>query len=157
MSETSLETRLSLYRTMLRARGFEQRASDLFLQNLVKGTNHLAMGQEAVAAAFGVAMEKGDYTYCTYRGHTHTLVRGADMTALFGELMGRDCGILSGKGGSMHLTSVEHGAMAHTPSSVPSFVSPMVVPGRASTKERVKSLSCSLVTAPLTSVLSTKR
>ncbi|WP_158174724.1 thiamine pyrophosphate-dependent dehydrogenase E1 component subunit alpha [Grimontia hollisae] len=111
MSETSLETRLSLYRTMLRARGFEQRASDLFLQNLVKGTNHLAMGQEAVAAAFGVAMQQGDYTYCTYRGHTHTLVRGADMTALLGELMGRECGILSGKGGSMHLTSVEHGAM----------------------------------------------
>ncbi|WP_028022070.1 thiamine pyrophosphate-dependent dehydrogenase E1 component subunit alpha [Enterovibrio calviensis] len=111
MSENSLETRLSLYRTMLRARGFEQRASDLFLQNLVKGTNHLAMGQEAVAAAFGVAMRQGDYTFCTYRGHTHTLVRGADMTGLFGELMGRDCGILRGKGGSMHLTSVEHGAM----------------------------------------------
>ncbi|GLQ70887.1 thiamine pyrophosphate-dependent dehydrogenase E1 component subunit alpha [Vibrio penaeicida] len=109
--EITEEIQWSLYKTMLRARGFEQRASDLFLQNLVKGTNHLAMGQEAVAAGFGVAMKKGDYTFCTYRGHTHTLVRGADMSALFAELMGREGGILSGKGGSMHLTSVEHGAM----------------------------------------------
>ncbi|CCO47879.1 Acetoin dehydrogenase E1 component alpha-subunit [Vibrio nigripulchritudo SOn1] len=110
-AEITENLRWSLYKSMLRARGFEQRASDLFLQNLVKGTNHLAMGQEAVAASFGVAMKEGDYTFCTYRGHTHTLVRGADMSALFGELMGREGGILSGKGGSMHLTSVEHGAM----------------------------------------------
>ncbi|WP_417317741.1 thiamine pyrophosphate-dependent dehydrogenase E1 component subunit alpha [Emcibacter sp.] len=105
------EVGLELYRTQLLARYFEQRASDLFLENLVKGTNHLALGQEAVAAGFGVAMKKEDYTFCTYRGHTHTLVRGAPVAAMFGELMGRECGILGGKGGSMHLTSVEHGAM----------------------------------------------
>lgn len=102
---------LELYRTQLLARYFEQKASDLFLENLVKGTNHLALGQEAVAAGFGVAMKEKDYTFCTYRGHTHTLVRGAPLDGLFGELMGRECGILGGKGGSMHLTSVEHGAM----------------------------------------------
>lgn len=102
---------LELYKTQLLARYFEQRASDLFLENLVKGTNHLALGQEAIAAGFGVAMNKKDYTFCTYRGHTHTLVRGAPLAPMFGELMGRECGILGGKGGSMHLTSVEHGAM----------------------------------------------
>jgi len=105
------DIRLKLYRTLLEARHFEQRASDLFLENLVKGTNHLALGQEAVAAGFGVAMYDGDYSFCTYRGHTHTLVRGASMEALFAELMGRETGILGGKGGSMHLTSAEHGAM----------------------------------------------
>ena len=89
----------------------EKRAYDLFLQNLVKGTSHLAIGQEAIAAGFGVAMKKGDYTFCTYRGHAHTLVRGAAMEGVLGELMGRDCGLLRGKGGSMHLTDVAHGAM----------------------------------------------
>ncbi len=105
------ETRLKLYRTMYECRVLEQRAYDLFMQNLVKGTSHLALGQEAVAAGFGTAMKKDDYTFCTYRGHNHTYVRGVTMTSILGELMGRECGLLRGKGGSMHLTSVEHGAM----------------------------------------------
>ena len=105
------ETRLKLYRTMYECRVLEQRAYDLFMQNLVKGTSHLALGQEAVAAGFGTAMRKDDYTFCTYRGHNHTYVRGVTMTSILGELMGRECGLLRGKGGSMHLTSVEHGAM----------------------------------------------
>ncbi len=105
------ETRLQLWRKQLEVRHVEQRAQDLFLQNLIKGTSHLAVGQEAIAAGFGVAMEPDDYTFCTYRGHAHTMVRGASMTGVLGELMGRECGLMQGKGGSMHLTSVEHGAM----------------------------------------------
>ncbi len=105
------ETRLALYRSMLEIRYMEKRAYDLFMQNLVKGTSHLSLGQEAIAAGFAVAMRKDDYTFCTYRGHSHTLARGASMTGILGELMGRTCGLMSGKGGSMHLTSVEHGAM----------------------------------------------
>ncbi len=89
----------------------EQRAYDLFMQNLIKGTSHLALGQEAIAAGFGMAMRDDDYTFCTYRGHNHTLVRGVSMSGILGELMGRECGLLRGKGGSMHLMSVEHGAM----------------------------------------------
>jgi pyruvate dehydrogenase E1 component alpha subunit len=89
----------------------EKRAYDLFLQNLVKGTSHLSLGQEAIAAAFGVAMRPDDWTFCTYRGHAHTLARGASMTGVLGELMGRACGLLGGKGGSMHLTDVSKGAM----------------------------------------------
>jgi len=109
--EIDADTRLRLYRSMVELRDFEQRAHDLFLENLVRGTSHLALGQEAVAAAYGVAMRPEDYTFCTYRGHTHTLVRGAPMAAAMGELLGRANGLLHGKGGSMHLTSVQHGAM----------------------------------------------
>jgi acetoin:2,6-dichlorophenolindophenol oxidoreductase subunit alpha len=103
--------RLQLYRLQVEIRYCEKRAYDLFLQNLVKGTSHLALGQEAVAAGFAAAMNKDDYTFCTYRGHHHTLARGASMTSVLGELMGRQCGLMKGKGGSMHLTSVEHGVM----------------------------------------------
>jgi TPP-dependent pyruvate/acetoin dehydrogenase alpha subunit len=103
------QTRLKLFRLMQECRQMEQRAHDLFFQNLIKGTSHLGLGQEAVASAFGVAMKPTDYTFCTYRGHNHVLARGASMTGILGELMGRECGLLSGKGGSMHLTSVEHG------------------------------------------------
>jgi pyruvate dehydrogenase E1 component alpha subunit len=104
-------TRLQLFRLQVEIRHCEKRAYDLFLQNLVKGTSHLALGQEAVAAGFAAAMNKDDYTFCTYRGHHHTLARGASMLSVLGELMGRQCGLMKGKGGSMHLTSVEHGVM----------------------------------------------
>ena len=104
-------TRLRLYRTMVEIRYFLKRANDLFLQNLVKGTMHLGLGQEAVAAGFAATMNKDDYSFCTYRGHHHTLARGASMVSVLGELMGRQCGLMKGKGGSMHLTSVEHGLM----------------------------------------------
>ncbi|HXV09485.1 MAG TPA: thiamine pyrophosphate-dependent dehydrogenase E1 component subunit alpha [Burkholderiales bacterium] len=109
--EIGRETRLELYRLQVELRYCEKRAYDLFLQNLVKGTSHLSLGQEAIAAAFGVAMRPDDWTFCTYRGHAHTLARGASMTGVLGELMGRSCGLLAGKGGSMHLTDVERGVM----------------------------------------------
>jgi acetoin:2,6-dichlorophenolindophenol oxidoreductase subunit alpha len=103
--------RLALYRSLMRLREAEQRAFDLFLQNLVKGTSHLSLGQEAVAAGFAEAMQKGDLSFCTYRGHAHTLARGVPVEKVLGELMQRDNGLMRGKGGSMHLTSEPHGVM----------------------------------------------
>ena len=104
-------TRLNLYRSMTNIRLVEKRAYDLFLQNQIKGTSHLALGQEAIAAGFGVAMRPDDYTFATYRGHAHTLARGASMTGVMAELLGRANGLMAGRGGSMHLTDVEHGMM----------------------------------------------
>ena len=109
--EVDRATRLRLFQLMVELRGFEQRAYELFLENLVRGTSHLALGQEAIGAGYGVAMRADDYTFCTYRGHNHTLARGASMGAALAELMGRGNGMLHGKGGSMHLTDVKHGAM----------------------------------------------
>jgi pyruvate dehydrogenase E1 component alpha subunit len=103
--------RLEMFRSQFRIRQAEQRAFDLFLQNLVKGTSHLSLGQEAVAAGFATAMKPGDLSFCTYRGHAHTLARGVPVEKVLGELMQRDNGLMRGKGGSMHLTSVEHGVM----------------------------------------------
>ena len=119
------EPRLLMYRRMLEARLFEQRVQDLFLQNLVKGTTHLSLGQEAVAAGFGVAMNEDDWTFATYRGHHHVLARGVPMGPVMAELLGRGNGLLRGKGGSMHLTSVAHNMLgsyaivgAHLPVAV---------------------------------------
>ncbi|HEY7298487.1 MAG TPA: thiamine pyrophosphate-dependent dehydrogenase E1 component subunit alpha [Xanthobacteraceae bacterium] len=105
------EKRLALYRIQVVIREAEQRAFDLFLQNLVKGTSHLSLGQEAVAAGFACAMQPGDLSFCTYRGHAHTLARGVPVEQVLGELMQRDNGLMRGKGGSMHLTSAAHGVM----------------------------------------------
>src|SRR2546422_9539575 len=105
------EKRLTMYRMQVEIRESEQRAFDLFLQNLVKGTSHLSLGQEAVAAGFAVAMQPGDLSFCTYRGHAHTLARGVPIDKVLGELMQRDNGLMRGKGGSMHLTSAAQGVM----------------------------------------------
>jgi pyruvate dehydrogenase E1 component alpha subunit len=105
------ELRLRMYRMQVEIRAAEQRAFDLFLQNLVKGTSHLSLGQEAVAVGFAAAMRPGDLSFCTYRGHAHTLARGVAVEKVLGELMQRDNGLMRGKGGSMHLTSTAHGVM----------------------------------------------
>jgi acetoin:2,6-dichlorophenolindophenol oxidoreductase subunit alpha len=105
------ETRIAMYELQYRLRVFEKRAYDLFLQNLVKGTSHLALGQEAVAAAFATAMRPNDWTFCTYRGHDHTIARGVSMEGCMAELLGRANGVLKGKGGSMHLGEADKYAM----------------------------------------------
>jgi TPP-dependent pyruvate/acetoin dehydrogenase alpha subunit len=91
--------RLALWEMMLKLRLVEKKAYDL------------ALGQEAIAGAFGVSLQEGDYTFCTYRGHAHTLARGSSIEGVLGELMGRQCGLMKGKGGSMHLTDVDKGVM----------------------------------------------
>ena len=108
---SDVDFRLEMYRSQFALRQFEKRAYDLFLENYVKGTSHLSIGQEAIAAGVAAAMRPTDWTFATYRGHAHTLARGVPMTPVFAELMGRTNGLMAGKGGSMHLTSVEHGVM----------------------------------------------
>ena len=102
------ETRIGLYRVMQECRLFETRAQELFFEGLVRGTTHLGIGQEAVAAGFAAAMRPDDYSFATYRGHNHALARGTPMAPILAELFGRATGILGGKGGSMHITSVDH-------------------------------------------------
>ena len=105
------EKRLEMWRLQLEVRHMEQRLHDLFFQNLIKGTSHLAIGQEAIASGCAAVMRPDDYTFCTYRGHAHTKVRGVSMEKIIGEMMGKGNGLLGGKGGSMHLTDVDKGAM----------------------------------------------
>lgn len=105
------DTRLALYRKLQELRQWSKRAHDLFLQNLVKGTTHLSLGMEAIATGFGLALQPDDYTFATYRGHAHSLARGMDPGEALAELLGRENGVLGGKGGSMHLTDVEKGMM----------------------------------------------
>jgi pyruvate dehydrogenase E1 component alpha subunit len=110
-AEIDARVRLGMYRTMVECRYFEVRAQELFFEGLVRGTTHLGVGQEAVAAGFAAAMRDDDYTFATYRGHNHALARGAPMGPLYAELFGRAGGMMGGKGGSMHITSVEHNMM----------------------------------------------
>lgn len=106
-----LDTRMQLFRLQHQIRALEKKLYDLFVEGLVRGTSHLAIGMEATGAAFGAALRRDDYSFATYRGHGHTIARGVPAAPIISEMLGRADGLLGGKGGSMHLTSVEHGML----------------------------------------------
>lgn len=100
---------LDLFAQMCFLRHFEERTDSLYRQGLIHGPVHLGLGQEAIAVGAASVLRPSDYSLGTYRGHAHALARGAPPDAVFAELLGRAGGICGGKGGSMHITSVEHG------------------------------------------------
>ena len=101
---------LKLYREMLLIRRFEERAGQLYGLGLIGGFCHLYIGQEAVAVGLQSAMTVGKDSVITgYRDHGHMLAYGIDPKLIMAELTGRAAGISKGKGGSMHMFSVDHG------------------------------------------------
>ncbi len=102
---------LDLYRQMAVIRRTEKAAHDLFVSGLVKGTTHLAAGQEAVAVGTSAALRADDYVFATYRGHHHAMARGATAEECLAELMSKATGLCKAKGGSMHLTKADHGML----------------------------------------------
>jgi len=89
----------------------EKAAYDMFMAGLVKGTTHLASGQEAVAVGASAALHPDDYVFATYRGHHHAMARGATPEECLAELMSRATGLCKAKGGSMHLTKAVSGML----------------------------------------------
>jgi pyruvate dehydrogenase E1 component alpha subunit len=108
--KTDKEGLLKLYREMLLIRRFEERAGQLYGLGLIGGFCHLYIGQEAVAVGLQSAMTVGKDSVITgYRDHGHMLAYGIDPKVIMAELTGREAGISKGKGGSMHMFSVDHG------------------------------------------------
>jgi len=107
--KASKEQLLEFYREMLLIRRFEERAGQLYGLGLIGGFCHLYIGQEAVAVGLQSAMnDKLDSVITGYRDHGHMLAYGIDPKVIMAELTGREAGISKGKGGSMHMFSVEH-------------------------------------------------
>ena len=101
---------LDFYRQMLLIRRFEERAGQLYGLGLIGGFCHLYIGQEAVAVGMQSALQVGKDSVITgYRDHGHMLAYGIDPKLIMAELTGRAAGISKGKGGSMHMFSVDHG------------------------------------------------
>ncbi|HKH28025.1 MAG TPA: pyruvate dehydrogenase (acetyl-transferring) E1 component subunit alpha [Sphingomicrobium sp.] len=108
--EPTRDELLQFYKQMLLIRRFEERAGQLYGLGLIGGFCHLYIGQEAVAVGLQSAMKVGrDSVITGYRDHGHMLAYGIDPKVIMAELTGRAAGISKGKGGSMHMFSVEHG------------------------------------------------
>ncbi|GKY88749.1 pyruvate dehydrogenase (acetyl-transferring) E1 component subunit alpha [Sinisalibacter aestuarii] len=106
-SNTSKEELLTYYREMLLIRRFEEKAGQLYGMGLIGGFCHLYIGQEAVVVGLEAAAEEGDKRVTSYRDHGHMLAAGMDPKGVMAELTGREGGYSKGKGGSMHMFSVE--------------------------------------------------
>lgn len=98
---------LKFYREMLLIRRFEEKAGQLYGMGLIGGFCHLYIGQEAVVVGMEAAAKAGDQRVTSYRDHGHMLACGMDPKGVMAELTGREGGYSRGKGGSMHMFSVE--------------------------------------------------
>src|SRR3974390_880153 len=107
--EFSKDEELSAYRTMLIIRRFEEKAGQMYGMGLIGGFCHLYIGQEAVVVGMQMVLKPGDEVITGYRDHGHMLACGMDPKGVMAELTGRAHGYSKGKGGSMHMFSVEKG------------------------------------------------
>ena len=95
--------KIEMLKRMILIRAFEEKAEELFMRNLVHGTMHLSVGEEAVAVGSIFALNREDYITSTHRGHGHMIAKGGDIKKMFAEFLGKDTGYCHGRGGSMHI------------------------------------------------------
>jgi pyruvate dehydrogenase E1 component alpha subunit len=106
-AETTKDELLQYYRDMMLIRRFEERAGQLYGMGLIGGFCHLYIGQEAVVVGMQAALKDGDQVITAYRDHGHMLAAGMTANGVMAELTGRSGGYSKGKGGSMHMFSIE--------------------------------------------------
>lgn len=105
--EATADELLQYYRDMMLIRRFEERAGQLYGMGLIGGFCHLYIGQEAVVVGMQAALQDGDQVITAYRDHGHMLAAGMTANGVMAELTGRSGGYSKGKGGSMHMFSIE--------------------------------------------------
>ena len=105
------EVLVSMYRTMLRIRRFEEELVRLFKRGKLPGFVHLYIGEEAIAAGVCSALRDDDRITSTHRGHGHLIAKGASLDGMMAELFGRKDGLCQGKGGSMHAVEFSLGVL----------------------------------------------
>ncbi len=104
--------RIELMNRMLLVREFEQMLFEKWKRGVVPTTAiHLSTGQEAVAVGICSALLADDCIATTHRGHGHMIAKGADVNRMMAEIFGKADGLCKGKGGTMHVTDREAGAL----------------------------------------------
>jgi len=106
---TGIEQKLEFYKKMVTIRKFEEKALELYSRNLIRGSIHMYIGQEAIAVGICSALKKGDMITSTHRGHGHIIAMGGDINRMMAELLGKSTGYCKGRGGSMHIADIDIG------------------------------------------------
>lgn len=110
--ELPYDTILRFFYLMLKIRFFEEFAKAYKQKDIIKGDFvHVYLGEEAIAAGVCSALKKDDFITSTHRGHGHMIAKGADVSKMFAELLGKADGYSKGKGGSMHIADIGLGIL----------------------------------------------
>ena len=141
---------LWIYNKMNEIRNFELKALELFEENKLRGSVHLYIGEEAVAATICSSLRDEDYITSTHRGHGHCIAKGAELDKAMAELMGKATGYCRGRGGSMHIADLTKGNLGATASWAAAFPSPRARLSPAKCGGRIGWRSASSATAPPT-------
>jgi len=96
-----------MYYEMVLIRRVEERGAELYQAGKIGGFMHLYIGQEAVSTGLIAAREPRDRVITAYRDHGVAINCGISADEVMAELLGKVTGTSKGKGGSMHMASVE--------------------------------------------------
>jgi TPP-dependent pyruvate/acetoin dehydrogenase alpha subunit len=96
---------------MYAIRMFEEAVRELFSVGLIRGSTHVYIGEEAVAAGACGTLNSDDYIVSTHRGHGHCIAKGGELKPMMAELLGKETGYCKGKGGSMHIADPDIGIL----------------------------------------------
>ena len=99
---------------MCETRYFEEKAEELYIRGLVHGTMHLSIGMEASPVGSVAALDPDDLIIHHHRGHGHSIAKGADLTVMMAEFLGKEPGYCRGRGGSMHIADLPGGNLGAT-------------------------------------------
>ena len=113
---------IKIYELQKKIRSVEEKIAKNYKDNKMRCPTHLSVGQEAVAAATGLALNNSDIAISYHRSHAHFLSKGGDPKKLFAELHGYEEGCSKGVGGSMHLIDLKnnfYGSTAIVSNSIP--------------------------------------
>ena len=105
------EKLISMFRTMVKIRCFEERVAKEFKEGHIPGFLHLYIGEEAIATGACANLRPDDYITSTHRGHGHVIAKGGKTAPMMAELYGKKTGYNKGKGGSMHIADVTIGIL----------------------------------------------
>lgn len=113
--QPSEEKLLEMLRTMLLARAFEEKLTELCqIEGKVPGMMILATGQEAVGSGVCAALNPEDVIISNHRSHSHLLAKGADPREVMAECFGKRTGCNKGKSGTLHIAVPEVNALCTT-------------------------------------------
>jgi len=114
LAELGYEKLAWMLQKMCETRHFEEKAEELYIRGLVHGTMHLSIGMEASPVGSIAALGPEDLIIHHHRGHGHSIAKGADITIMMAEFLGKEPGYCRGRGGSMHIADLPGGNLGAT-------------------------------------------